>query len=372
MNGKPAPNRCAGHKRKLNKISYYLLVFVLGLAGCLNPALPPSATTGAPPAGTVPTPVATSSARADESATTYDNPIYPNDFPDPFILPVADGYFAYSTNVDNVNVPSLHLSPDFADWEFRGDALPQLPEWAAANQSLTWAPAVLPRGASYVLYYTARDRAVGRQCIGRAVSDHPDNPFTDDSTAPLVCQVELGGSIDPSPFVDADGQAYLLWKNDGNCCNRPVGLWIQLLREDGLALTGEPVELLRRDQLWESPLIEAPDMVRHADRYYLFYSGNWWESAEYAVSYAVCATVTGPCVKPQKKPLFVYQRPVLGPGGQELFQDQDGQWWMAYHAWTAPNVGYPQGERSLRIEPVTFAEDKPVIPGPTDDPQPLP
>lgn len=348
---------------------YCLLIFVILLASCSNPTLPSAATS--------PLPTATGSARtatpaASATVTTYDNPIYPNDFPDPFILPVADGYFAYSTNVGNVNVPTLHLSADFATWEGRGDALPQLPAWAAANQSLTWAPAVLPRGESYVLYYTARYRAVGRQCIGRAISSDPDSPFADDSTAPLVCQVELGGSIDPSPFVDGDGQAYLLWKNDGNCCNRPVGLWIQPLSADGLTLTGEPVELLRRDQLWESPLIEAPDMVEYADRYYLFYSGNWWESAEYSVSYAICETVTGPCVKPQKKPLFVYQRPVLGPGGQELFHDQDGQWWMAYHAWTAPNVGYPAGERSLRIEPVTFRDGQPIIPGPTDDPQPLP
>ena len=38
----------------------------------------------------------------------------------------------------------------------------------------------------------------------------------DMSTAPLIYQLSLGGSIDPSPFVDADGAAYLVWKADAN------------------------------------------------------------------------------------------------------------------------------------------------------------
>ena len=31
-----------------------------------------------------------------------------------------------------------------------------------------------------------------------------------------------------------------------------------------------------------------------------------------------------------------------------MFTDADGAWWMAYHAWTAPAVGYPAGVRSLQ------------------------
>ncbi|HEY89337.1 MAG TPA: family 43 glycosylhydrolase, partial [Thermoflexia bacterium] len=105
---------------------------------------------------------------------------------------------------------------------------------------------------------------------------------------------------------------------------------------------------------------------------YLFYSANWWESHEYAIGYAVCDSVTGPCVKPSKKPFFTYKGPVMGPGGQEFFTDTEGNLWMAYHAWTAPNVGYPGGSRSLRLERVFFEDAGPVINGPTQDPQPLP
>jgi beta-xylosidase len=348
-------------------------ILVIWLVGCTHPGgLVAPGGTIPPSPGSTPATGITTTTTLSTAVQVYDNPIFPGDFPDPFVLPVGDEYYAYSTNVGTTNVPVLRLSADFSTYEQLGDALPRLPEWAAWQQSLTWAPAVLERNEVYILYYTARYREAGRQCISRAVSAQPAGPFRDDSTQPFVCQLALGGSIDPSPFVDTDGVAYLLWKNDGNCCGRPVSLWVQRLTDDGLALEGEPVELIRRDQLWESPLVEAPVMVEHDDQYYLFYSGNWWESHTYAVGYAVCESVTGPCVKPQREPIFEFTQQVMGPGGQELFHDAEGNLWMAYHAWTAPLVGYPEGERSLRIEPVTFVDGVPTLPGPTVDPQPVP
>mgnify|MGYP006290214769 CR=1 FL=1 len=296
--------------------------------------------------------------------TAYTNPVYPQDFPDPFVLRVGETYYAYATNANDVNVQTIR-STDLAHWEWVGDVLPELPAWAAAHQSLTWAPAVLQRDMQFVLYYTARFKEAGRQCISRAVSIDPAGPFRDDSAAPFLCQLELGGSIDPSPFVDADGTPYLLWKNDGNCCGFSVGIWSQRLSEDGLSLVGEPSELIYYDQLWEHPLIEGPAMVKHTEQYYLFYSANWWESADYAIGYAVCETPTGPCKKPLNEPLLAARGSVQGPGGQEFFSDPQGQLWMAYHAWTKPHVGYPAGKRSLRLEPVRFEAGKPIIPGPT-------
>ncbi len=212
-----------------------------------------------------------------------------------------------------------------------------------------------------------------RQCIGVAVSEDADGPFKDPNESPFVCQTELGGSIDAYPYKDDDGRLYLLWKNDGNCCGLEVALWIQELSPDGMNLVGEPVKLIERDQPWERPLIENPAMVKHNDRYYLFYSGNWWESHEYAIGYAVCETVTGPCEKPLNGPWFKYKNPVMGPGGEAFFTDKEGNLWMVYHAWTGAEVGYSGGgERSLHIDLVTFEGDTPVTNGPTYTPQLLP
>jgi beta-xylosidase len=325
-------------------------------------------TSAAPPSTETAVPTVT-----ENAVHAYQNPVFSGNFPDPFILRVGDVYYGYATNTITGD-PHVQLirSTNLVDWERLGDALPQLPDWGAWNQDLTWAPSVLQRGDQFALYYAERFRQAGRQCISRAVSDSPEGPFKDDSIGPFICQLDLGGSIDPSPFVDDDGTPYLLWKNDGNCCEKPVGIWIQQLSEDGLSLVGEATELIRKDQLWEDPLIENPAMVKNDGKYYLFYSGNWWESHEYAVGYAVCDSVTGPCVKPLKKPLFAYKGKVAGPGGQDFFTDTKGNLWMAYHAWTFPKLGNPEGSRSLRIDRVTFVEGKPIINGPTEDPQPLP
>jgi beta-xylosidase len=322
-----------------------------------------------------PPPASTSSSNTQPIATprvsTFVNPVYDDDFPDPFVLRDGDAYYAYATNVRSNNVPVLR-STDLVNWSKLGDALPRLPKWAAMSASLTWAPAVAKRGAQYVLYYTARYKKLGLQCISRAVSDNPKGPFVDESTEPFICQRDIGGSIDPSPFVD-EGKLYLLWKNDGNCCGRRVSLWLQEMSDDGLNTVGQPVELLRHDQAWETPLIEAPALLKHEDRYYLFYSANGYESSSYAVGYAVADALAGPYTKPLNKPWFASAGKAAGPGGQEFFIGPDGNIWMAYHAWTAGTVGYRRGgKRSLRIDRLTFNDDVPVIAGPTTTLQPAP
>jgi beta-xylosidase len=217
---------------------------------------------------------------------------------------VDNTYHAYgTTNGNSVNIRVMR-SPDLVTWEELGDALPDLPQWAMTNGFFTWAPGVMQIEGQFVMYYVARDKEADLQCIGVATSADPAGPFTDPNEDAFICQSKLGGSIDAYPFRDENDKLYLFWKNDGNCCGLEVALWVRELSPDGLTLVGEPVKLIVRDQPWERPLIENPSMVKHNDQYYLFYSGNWWESHTYAVGYAACETVTGPCEKPLDEPWF--------------------------------------------------------------------
>jgi len=329
-------------------------------------------------------PEAALTAAPNARRASYENPVLARDFPDPFVLKSGASYYAFATNAAGKNVQAA-TSTDLVHWDELPDALPTLPAWATADASLTWAPSVLRRGDTFVMYYTAHVAALGFQCISRAIAPRPEGPYVDESAAPLVCQTQgaeaFCGSIDPSPFVDANGTPYLLWKSDENApqCETPPRIWAQRLTDDGFALVGSRTAILARTEGWEYPLIEGPSMVVDGGRYYLFYSANAYESESYGVGYAVCEKVTGPCVKKtldradgSPAPLVHSAGRALGPGGQEFFTDARGKLWMAYHAWTTPRTTYSSGgARSLRIDPITFANGAPVFAGPTTDVEPL-
>ena len=285
-------------------------------------------------------------------------PVDPRDFPDPFVLNAGDTYFAFATNAGPTNVQVMS-SKDLVHWDTQPDALPTVASWAVPG--FTWAPTVLARKQGYVLFYTVREPKAGRQAISLGYSAAPGGPYVDASSAPLIYQLSLGGSIDASPFVDGDGTAYLVWKADSNAINRPSSLWLQPVAEDGMALSGEPTRLLGYDAAWENPLIEAPSLVHEENTYYLFYSANWWNTNRYSIGYATATAVLGPYTKVTRTgPWFTSDSAVAGPGGQEWFSDGSGHRWMAYHGWQPTRIGYPGGARSLRLAAVSIEEGSPV------------
>lgn len=277
-------------------------------------------------------------------------PVLSEDFADPFVLPDADGFLAYATNPreGGINV-QMARSTNLTDWSLLSesgklhDAMPVLPAWA--REGYTWAPEVIRTDKGYVLYFTARDRKSGLQCVGAAFATSPLGPFASDAPEPLICQADLGGTIDADAFRDKDGQLYLYYKNDGNNprFKLTTSVYAQRLTPDGLQLTGAPVAIASNDAKWEAHVIEAPSMVRHGDRYVLFYSANHygWERDQtlspYAMGYAVCNGPMGPCTDAASNPiLYSYRDPNLGclsgPGHQAVFSAGPRQF-IAFHAW---------------------------------------
>lgn len=287
-------------------------------------------------------------------------PVFEGDFADPSAMTVDSVVYAYATNTAFANVPvgSASISqPGSLD----DDALPQLPGWS--EPGWVWAPAPLELGpGDHRLYYTTRHRERGRQCISVAVGTAPGGPFRDDSTEPLVCQFDEGGSIDPSPIV-VDGVPYLVWKSDGNCCGRPTKLWSARLDAAGTALVTDPTELLRNDQAWEGDVIEAPSMFEADGAFVTLYSGNDWSNDDYGIGYAVCSSVAGPCTKPESGPLLASDDALSGPGGASVFTGANGDLHVVYHAWVDDAVGYENGGvRALFAEPLEMVDGRPVLP----------
>jgi beta-xylosidase len=320
----------------------------------------------APPAAAAPTPFV---------------PVISKDFPDPFILKNGTEFIAYATNPDRspVNV-QMAASADLMNWEpvkdpqkpsRLADAMPVLPAWA--KHGFTWAPEVLKTDAGFVLYFTARHKKSGLQCVGAATSTDPRGPFVSNAAEPLVCQFDLGGTIDASPFRDADGSLYLYFKNDGNNPDfkKPDQIFAQRLAPDGLSLTGERVALLRNDAQWEGDVIEAPTMVRTPAGYELFFSANdyGWQpdqrASAYATGYAICRGPMGPCTDAPDNPIL-YSRIgangcLSGPGGQAIFQSGNATY-IAFHAWEAtPGCRRMDDYRFLYVAPLTWSGTSPQI-----------
>jgi beta-xylosidase len=350
---------------------------LLAVGACTSGKASPNSSAPASGAGG-----ASESGSPSVAAGEFVNPVVREDFADPFVLRVDTTYYAYATNNAGEHI-QLRKSPDLVTWEHLVDALPKLSAWSSGD---TWAPEVAKTSAGYVLYYTARDPELkrpdsnGSQCITVAVSAAPEGPFVDSTKAPLVCQPDLGGSIDATEFQDAGGARYLAWKNDGNCCGLPTRFFIQPLSADGLKLTGKATDMgVVNDQQWEGGVIEAPTLLLHDGTYYLFYSGNAYDTEFYSIGYATSKKVTGPYVDAPDNPLVAsaWDRPITssarGPGHQSIVEDDDGELWMVFHAWDADAVGYANGgARTMWIAKLTFNGEKPVVDGPKDAPQPEP
>ncbi len=304
---------------------------------------------------------------------TIDDPVIPVNFPDPFILPAGGAYYAYATNSPTENIPT-YWSSDLTTWTAGPDALPTLPRWAIGSGflRLTWAPSVMRRGSGYILYYAAGDKASDLECISRAEGSSPLGPYTDTSARPLVCQTSLGGDIDPNVFIARGGKTYLLWKSNGNCCGKRTELWSQQLGADGTSLVGRPVPLLVDDQAWQAGIIEGPSMIQEGSLFYLFFSGNAWDTANYAVGYAVCSSPQGPCAEPLDHSLYASKGLTAGPGGARRFTPFHGQLLMSYAAWSRGRVAVDGGARSMRLDPVSFVNGVPRIEGPSAGPVSFP
>lgn len=310
---------------------------------------------------------------AQTPRTQYQNPILHSNFPDPFLLKVKDTWYAYATNGSGRNVQRA-TSRDLVHWEIKPDAMPLLAPWIQRASSDVWAPEVIFTAGQYVLYYTAREQQSGKQCIGVAVSDDPAGIFVDKNRQPIVCQRDLGGSIDPDPFRDGN-KLYLFFKNDGNCCRMATSIYVQELARDGLSVKGQPKALLSNDAPWEGSVIEAPTMYKHAGRYYLFFSANSYDRPSYAVGYAICQNVTGPCQDAAENPILssrMKEEPVvMGPGHQAIVEINQ-QTWIVYHAWEMQDSLRRTERRFLYVDRLEWKERKPVVDGPTTDVQTIP
>lgn len=165
----------------------------------------------------------------------------------------------------------LYTTEDMVNWtEHRSPLSFKTFDWAAGD---AWAAQCIERNGKFYMYVPVTSKVNNKPAIGVAVADNPYGPFYDPLGKPLA-QTNWG-DIDPSVFIDDDGQAYLYWGNP-NC-------YFVKLNEDMISYSGEVVGIpmteeafakregnAERATLYE----EAPWLYKRNNLYYLFWGGG--------------------------------------------------------------------------------------------------
>lgn len=272
------------------------------------------------------------------------------DFPDPSVVRVAEGYLAFATSGPAGAVP-MAAGTAAGPWRVVGDPLAEPPSWAVPGTQF-WAPDVSPRAdGSWLMYFSATSAERKVMCVGAAVAGDVRGPYRPAGDRPLVCPPQDGSDIDPQAFTDADGTRYLLYKSlHGN--GPPSTLWLQQVDPSGLAPVGGRKPLLRVDSPAEKGVIEAPYLTKTGGGYTLLYSAGTYTDESYHTSYATASTVAGPYRKAGDLLTTAgLGGAVDGPGGAAV---SDGR--IYFHGWLPGRTA-----RALYSLPIRFDGTKPVL-----------
>lgn len=285
-----------------------------------------------------------------QATAARSNPVLPGDHPDPTIILIGNTYWTTSTSGDWAPEFPLFHSHDLHHWTAAGAIFPQTPSWASGS---FWAPELVSDGGRVLVYYVARKRD-GPLCVAVATAGKPQGPYVDHG--PILCEPD--GSIDPAFVRDEQGQPFLIWKEDGNSIKQATPIFAQPLSTDLLHLTGTPTRLIVNDpESWEGGVVEAPYVMRHKGRFYLFYAGNACCGTEcrYAEGVARADHLLGPWEKNPSNPIIAANDAWRCPGHGTAVQTPAGQDYFMYHAY--PAVGTVFLGRESVIDPITWAAD---------------
>ena len=312
--------------------------------------------------------------RALAQPQTYANPTQDLDWPDPTIVRVGDTfYMSHTTGGPDFGNP-LYSSKDLTNWTFVKNLL--TPENKPAfMHSEFWAPEIHRVKDRFVLVTTSTSSATNQLTIAIAQSPTIDGNYTYQDQ-PIVSNAVA--ALDPTIFQDDDGKVYLLWKRDADRGGGVGGsIRIREMNADGTAFAAGSVErvLLASDngqgQPFERGLVEAPEMIKRAGVYYLFYSGGFIDDS-YRVGVARGTNLTDLFERNPANPLLANNATWNGPGHGQPFADADGAEYFYYHAHHGDPNAVPG--RVQVMDPIQFFDGWPAFNGgtPSTTPQSAP
>jgi hypothetical protein len=257
--------------------------------------------------------------------------VYPSHDVDPSLgANYMDRYHVFSTS-------------DMVNWRDEGEILRsgQVP-WSGPPGGFMWAPDCAYANGKYYFYYPHPSDPSGTNWnytwkIGVAVSLSPSRDFT-----PLPHYIEgVGGfsMIDPDPFIDSGGQAYLFYGGGGHCA-------VARLNPDMVSIEGTAQAVTNLHDFHEGTWV-----FKRNDLYYLTYADN--ASGNNELEYATATNVMGPWT-----PKGVYLTSTGSGTSQGSVVEYRGQWYQFYHNAALSGNGTL---RSICVDVLNFDADGNIL-----------
>ncbi|WP_345949627.1 glycoside hydrolase family 43 protein [Mucilaginibacter sp. PAMB04274] len=252
----------------------------------------------------------------------------------------------------------VHSSTDMVNWTDHGSPIAlESFSWA---RDRAWAAQCIARNGKFYWYICAQTTA-NNMAVGVAVSDKPTGPFRDALNKPLITTGNWS-NIDPTVYIDDDGQAYLYWGNGS--------LYYVKLNTDMISYSGEIMQVPQTAESFggvrsarnangqngsetaqnKDMYVEGPWFYKHAGKYYLMYAGM--RKGGETLSYTMSDKATGP---------WKYQGKIMADQPANSFTnhggiiDFKGKSYLFYHTGLLPGGG--SYGRSTAIEEFKYNPD---------------
>jgi beta-xylosidase len=197
----------------------------------------------------------------DNGDGTYKNPVIYADYSDPDVVRVDDLYYMVASSFSHFPGLPILRSHDLVNWEIIGHALSgyPFPEFTTPQHGMAiWAPSIRFHNGEFMIYFGDPDRGIFMTKARNAAG-----PWS-----PLLLVHQARGWIDPCPFWDDDGGAYLVHAFANSRAGIKSILAINRMSVDGTFLLDSGRVVF--DGHATQPTIEGPKLYKRNGYYYVF------------------------------------------------------------------------------------------------------
>ncbi len=279
---------------------------------------------------------------ADNGDGTYSNPILYADYSDPDVIRVGADYFMVASSFCNApGVPLLH-SKDLVNWKMINYVMEKLPT-ERYNKPVhgcgAWAPAIRYHEGVYYVFIPFPDEGIF-MC-------KTTDPWGKWSEPAYVRQVT--GWIDPCPFWDEDGKAYMVTAFARSRIGFKSILHLSSMEPDCSGVLDDGRHIFDGNET--QPTIEGPKLYKRNGYYYIFAPAGGVKTGWQTVLRS--KNIWGPYE--EKIVLQQGDSSVNGPHQGAWIDTPEGEDWFIHFQ----DVG--DAGRIIHLQPMHWEDDWPVI-----------